>query len=129
MKTKLEIIEETVAYYSEDVNRRASTEFGCYYHTEDGRNCAVARCLVNAQEVEDYVVTNCDGLASARTLHERLGEEKFQNLFKEDYKNHDYKFWQDLQVLHDNNFYWNEKGLSIDGTIEYEKLKTKYANS
>lgn len=42
MKTKLEIIEETVQYYSEDVTRRASDSSGvCEYYTFDGRMCAV----------------------------------------------------------------------------------------
>ena len=47
-RPKLEILEETIAYYSEDPNRRSISEDGdgCYYlHPENGNRCAVGRCL------------------------------------------------------------------------------------
>lgn len=60
MKTKLEIIEETAAYYCEDPSRRAynrvnmfAFEPTCQYITLDGRRCAVGRYLLNPREIEN----------------------------------------------------------------------------
>ena len=44
--TYLDVIEETIEYYSKDVNRRSQEPDGirCLYNSPDGRQCAFARC-------------------------------------------------------------------------------------
>lgn len=120
--TKIEIINETISYYSEDVNRRGLSKTGnCVYLSEDGTMCAVGRCL---KEPEKF-----------RNLEEEINillrEGKTHNindLLKEKYTGHNQLFWEDLQMLHDNNYYWNSDGLTNGGKSKTEELLEKYAD-
>lgn len=120
MKTKREIIEETVAYYSEDVTRRAlsyregGSIAGCKYLTSENKMCAVGRCLTEEglKEWGDY--------SSYFTLD-------MIDSLKEEYKVDDYGFWSDLQKLHDTNSNWDENGLSEDGKSFVNWLLETYA--
>ena len=48
MKTKLEIIEETVEYYTTERNSRAVDDNeDCVYNATDGSHCAVGRCFTD----------------------------------------------------------------------------------
>lgn len=113
MKTKLEIIEETVKYYSEDTSRRAFNGRGCEYLTKDGRMCAVGRCL-SEEGLKKY------GLYSGRFCPLMI------EYMKEEYKISDEFFWKELQHFHDANIYWNEMGLSEEGEDQVRKLKILY---
>lgn len=120
--TKVEIINETVHYYSEDVNRRGRNNIGdCVYLSSDGSMCAVGRCLENPDEflnasygIDDLVNTT--------------KEESIDELLKEEYKGHSELFWINLQELHDNNYFWNSDGLSKNGEDRVLQLLEKYAD-
>lgn len=115
MKTKIEIIEETVKYYSEDVSRRAVNVL-CEYLTDDGRMCAVGRCLYNVKQAMDEDVEDW-------STH----EEFFTPVWKKGYAGHEKEFWVDLQNLHDVERYWNDKGLTDLGKNQLLTLKKQYA--
>lgn len=126
MKTKIEIIEETVAYYSEDVNRRALGELGgCAYLTEDGRMCAVGRCEIDPPKYDEGGPAKTgsyqNGIAAA--------DDRSEIKFKPEYEGHEMKFWEDLQSLHDEDDYWNANGISERGMDYAEELKKKYENN
>lgn len=123
--TKLEILEETVAFYSEDVDRRAYTEGeGCVYNTEDGKHCAVGRCLLpKLKELGTGFVGNFSTAVSE--LADRRDITNLDSLLQEKYRGHNIEFWTDLQILHDSNSYWNEFGLSKEGQHYYEDLKVR----
>jgi hypothetical protein len=117
LKTKLEIIDETVEYYSQDVSRRAVLPDGqCRYYVSDGRVCAVGKYLMNPQEFEH-------SLGSSTSLFSREGI----NILKKEYRIEDSSFWYDLQGLHDYSFYWTDIGLSDAGIKEVKRLKEAYA--
>lgn len=124
MKTKLEIIEETVKYYSEDTSRRAVTRGKCKYFA-DGRMCAVGRCLVDAQEFQNAL----KGVRIKKTGIKVLGTSaRFsENDLKEEYRGHEDDFWDELQRLHDNPGMWIINGLSQGGFHFVTKLKAKYS--
>lgn len=113
MKTKLEIIEETVNYYSEDTSRRAFNGSGCEYLMEDGRNCAVGRCFTE------------DGLSNFGNCRTCFDYDMIPYL-KEEYRIDDYDFWCDLQELHDTNAFWNDNGLTKGGEAKVKGLKLLY---
>lgn len=117
-KTALEIIDETVAYYSEDVSRRAigNSITSCSYYTEDGRMCAVGRCL---QKPENFK----GNLQSAHSLNAEFGLEE---IIKEEYKGHTLSFWESLQHLHDDNDHWTETGLNEHGLRKLENIKRNF---
>lgn len=123
MKTKLDIINETVEYYSTVSNRsvvlNGNTEvIECCYLSENNKKCAVGRCA------------NDTGIA---VLHQNEGKtvnsitDTLDSLLKEEYRGHDIYFWKDLQRLHDANYHWdNEGGLSFQGVQQVKTLKQKY---
>ena len=128
---KTEIIEETVAYYSEDTSRRSiETGGGCFYNY-NGKMCAVGRCLIPEMNPEyndnggDCLVFSFDMLSRGGGLERELIRDK-DSLFKEEYRGHEEGFWMDLQELHDKPIYWDENGLTIQGQEFVDKLKQKY---
>lgn len=120
MKTKLEIIEETAAFYSEDTSRRAlhpnillREELVCAYLTDNAKMCAVGRCCENPGDIPNG---NIDDEYVASSVK-----------FKTEYQGHGFDFWRELQVFHDKSIHWNETGLSKQGQDFLQKLKTFYA--
>lgn len=102
-KSKLEIINEVVAHFSEDPSRRATNCSGdCVYRTEDGRACAVGMFIQDSCYVPSY-----EGISADALLHAGNDE-----MLLEDYRGHGITFWLDLQLLHDCPDYWNSEGLT-----------------
>jgi hypothetical protein len=125
-KTKLQIIEETAAFYMEDPNRRAKkalpgTGAGeyCVYVTEDGRRCAVGRYLLFPERcpqgsIVDILNSDNSGIK--------------QTDFIENARGHEWDFWYDLQQFHDGISYWDKQGITIAGKEYLNRLKQKHAN-
>lgn len=119
MKTKLEIIEETVAFYSKDPSKRAinpanSPDPTCVYLTKDGRKCAVGRYMLHPEMYE----------GSIRHLVDYKGF-KQENLVEE-VQGHDWSFWEELQLLHDSVYNWHSLGMSAIGEKRVNHLIKKY---
>lgn len=113
--TALEIINETVEYYSKDTKLRASKNGGCYYFQEStGNMCAVGRCANKPREL--------DGDCYFKDL-KLLDEE----IFKPEYRGHSKEFWTDLQRFHDLDANWDASGLSSYGEVNLETLKKAYS--
>jgi hypothetical protein len=122
MKTKLEILNEIVNYYSEDTNRRAVEGMSCVYITPDNRRCAVGICLTDPSLMLGNKAINDD--------YFMLNEDEFKpdilDLFKPEYRINDINFWSNLQSLHDTKMYWDDKGLTNEGQLFYNQLKEIY---
>lgn len=133
-KTKREILIETVEYYGYDVTRRATekspslaNELLCVYQTEDGRQCAVGRCLMDPDQAAKYRM-------GVSNLVVELGE--IDSLLKPEYRGHSIVFWKDLQTFHDNPDNWvtpgeegpefTATGLTPNGQAEYQVLWNRY---
>lgn len=131
-KTKKEIIDETVAFYSEDTSRRATNieliggiSFPrCKYLTEDGRMCAVGRCLIPDGKIRNYGNDYSYEIAMCTSGQITNLEE----ILKPEYRGHDIGFWRDLQNFHDDNenAFWNEDGITEIGLNFVESLHLKY---
>lgn len=127
VKTKLQIIEETVAFYSEDTNRRAvvliENSLGdpginprCVYKSGE-KNCALGRCA--DQEALDALYTK-------NNREPRFNE--VMHILKPEYQGHNSDdFWSDLQTLHDMSYHWEFNSLSERGKLYVEKLKEMYS--
>lgn len=123
MKTKKEIIDETVAYYAEDPSRRAYNHVNraCCYRDKRGQMCAVGRCIdPNAERAREAY----DEAGGADYFVEQFGQE----IFKEEYQGHEKDFWNDLQNFHDIKNHFNEKGLSALGRSVAMKLHLDWDN-
>jgi hypothetical protein len=120
MKTKIEIINETVKYYSQDVNRRAyDPRYGCVYLTSTGKMCAVGRCLINPSK---GFIGSVSSFSRADNTPVDLETE-----LKPEYRGHGLQFWNVVQALHDNSYYWCNTGLTSAGTAFYKSHLKKYA--
>ncbi len=120
MYTKLEIIDETVEWYSTDTSRRSlNTSDGntplCMYKNQKGNKCAMGRCADEEWLDQFY----------REKGHEPQINVVFDNLKKE-YQGHNESFWQRLQGLHDNRMYWGKNCLTESGKLYVTSLKEKY---
>lgn len=114
MKIKrLQVLEDTVKYYSEDVNRRCLNDYNCFYSPKSvgkegvSEGCAVGRLLT--QELRDFLdrkYTFEDLQSSVNKLFHHLPE---------DIKALGVSFLTHLQRLHDNQSYWDSTGLTLLG--------------
>lgn len=120
MKTKLEIIEETAAFYNSENRAYDEQDATCYYQTADGKQCAVGRCMM---EPSKYAWNTSQGGAGAESLLETNGDD----ILKPEYRGHDTGFWQDVQRLHDYIDNWDKNGLTEDGKKHKESLIRKYS--
>lgn len=122
LKSKLEIIEEIAAYYSEDVNRRGwdAEKEECLYHLSDTKKCAIGYCLKDSSKFREVFGTIDDALKyKSITLED----------FKEEYRIKDNSFWQDLQDFHDISKHWDSEGLTELGRETLKSLKLQYAET
>ncbi len=87
MKTKDEIILETLQEYLLHPERRSVSGTSCRYNGPDGKHCAFARCV----EEENR------GLLQ-ESLKASLQD---KTLIKKDYQGHDGDFWNFVQSIHD----------------------------
>lgn len=121
--TPLEILEETVAFYSEDIRRRAIYTGGCKYRTPDGRKCAVGRCLENYDR--RWENTTVEDIMTGKYDRETAQFKKEYDLIEQGYNERDVLlFWGKIQTLHDNETYWD-----IDGVNDLGKKYIKDVES
>ena len=116
-KRMLEILDETVEYYSN--NPRAVDENDkCQYLTKDGRMCAVGRKLIRPEEVQrisdEHRTKNGISVVFIPNLNRRLHK---------DCRGLPVYFWSVLQNLHDYSDYWGNGGLTEAGNEAYEGVK------
>jgi hypothetical protein len=115
--TAVEIINETVEFYSADVTRRSVENGYCAYAGTKGRKCAYARCWRDGVWTPEY---EGKGPCSPQIpVPDALVEER--------YRGHSPFFWSSLQRLHDVPN-WNETGLNEAGVLYVEKLKSDVSN-
>ncbi len=115
MKTKLEIIQETVEAYT-DANNRGTSSWGYEYVTEDGRKCAAGRCMV-APELY------CGSIDSLALKNHGSNVPFSDELFLPEYRGHSREFWQDIQSLHDSDINFVDGTWSELGKLRIEALK------
>lgn len=109
-KTKLEIFNETVEYYSTNpAKKRGKGSLGCQYLTDEGQMCAVGRCCVDPSP--DWI-GGCDSIRSAKDMRNFI---ELEDLLKPEYRGHTIRFWQDLQSFHDSSEHFTAKGLTEKG--------------
>ena len=124
MKNKLEILEETVSFYSEDTSRRAITPRGYYmYNTGDGRHCAIGRCLIPELQSQGVELKGND--CGFIELLKFNGFNKVDDILQSQYHGHNVLFLCKLRMLHDTNMYWRKSGLSVKGSAYVDELKSE----
>ena len=122
MKTYVDVIKETIKYYSDDPENKRSLKINsgmssCLYNGPDGKQCAFSRC---AKSIPDHY----DKLG--KFASEVLKKEGI-NILKEEYRHlNNFGFWNELQHLHDDCNNWIDNGLSEVGKSHANSLIEKY---
>lgn len=116
-KRRLEFLEDTLKYYSEDTNRRALDDQGgsCRYKTEDGKKCAIGRFIPD----EKYK-KSIEGCSVREVMHKNLLSEEILSLGSD--------FLNSIQGLHDHHDYWIKNGISKKGEKYIEFIKKNYCD-
>src|SRR6056297_3193743 len=99
---KIEIINETVKFYSKDPdNLRSFDEDGdCAYNNTNNRHCAVGRCLMYKYKRHGKKLKgNYGDLTSLCNYYNK----KVDEILSPKYRGHSIIFWDDLQNLHDDD--------------------------
>ena len=126
-KTKKEIILETAAFYGEDPSRRAVVkQYGrakCRYLTEDGRKCAVGKCLIEGKKMLYVGVVDAQEAMSAELVDGQVHDiANLEDVLMPEYRGHDICFWERLQEFHDCDVHFTDTGLSELGERGLEFL-------
>lgn len=116
---RIELLDETVKYYSTDPDgRRCAVDGCCYYHPKtlglEGKSegCAIGRLLSRRMALQ----FDNNGGDSIDELFEILPMK---------IKKYGIVFLTDLQMLHDFDRYWTCDGLSIIGKNKVKEIKEK----
>lgn len=122
-RTKLEIIDETVNFYSADPKgrRAVSADGTCEYASLDGKQCAVGRCMGTGADF-NY-------LGTVSTYAKEKGVGVFQSHLRPEYRGHSLLFWVSLQRLHDYNENWCHSGLTDIGQVQANRLKRSFSDT
>lgn len=115
---RLEFLEDTIKFYSEDVKRRAAIDVyegrsQCFYRTEDGRKCAIGRWIP-----DDKYNNLMEGEAVCGKNVMSFLPKKISDL--------ESAFLMAVQALHDISSYWTEEGLSDAGINKVGEIKELY---
>jgi hypothetical protein len=110
--TKIEIIEETVEFYSNNPRSLYDLGYTCLYNGVNGGKCAFSRCCTL-----DSIFKECEG---SNEQHEAILLPQYSHIPYND------EFWIDLQGLHDADYNWDGNKLSEIGIKQVNRLKEKY---
>lgn len=122
IKTKIEIIEETAAFYNSSnrgIDKTGGGSQCVYKDPSTGNMCAVGRCLETLPENNN--------LSVIYLFRADVGRKASYSMLKPEYRIEDIHFWQELQKFHDTEKYWDDKGLTKDGLYRKNELLEIFA--
>lgn len=119
--TKIEIIDYVVDYFQKNPRaKEKDREFPrCVYLTKTGLRCAHSICLED-EFLKDKEIKE---LGSAYSVINKYGDD----IHKPQFRGHESEFWSEIQILHDDNRFWRDSGLTDDGKEFVKELKEKYS--
>jgi hypothetical protein len=121
-KQKQKEVLDIVTKHFNSTNR--STEpapiLGCLYLSDDGSKCAVGM-FIKDEYINDENWVEAHNDEGADCLLYRSDE-----ILVEEYRGLGAEFWADIQCLHDEESYWDEKGLTTEGKIMVAEIKEGY---
>lgn len=139
IKTAIEIIDETVEFYSVPGRRSVQIgdggeETGCLNNSPTGNHCAFARLVkddlrprMGEGNVDTSLYTLSNHLPNAKGLSV---EELLEKVVKPEYAGHPIEFYRGLQTLHDSSSNWDPiEGLTIAGHMMVNSLQARYGNT
>ena len=111
--TKLQIINETVEYYSTHPRSIEESTGNCKYNGPDRLKCAFSRCCTDTSVFTEGN-SSCDQRFA--TLLPQYEHIPFED-----------SFWVEIQSLHDQDGYWENNELNYAGKTFVNDIKVKYS--
>lgn len=128
-KTRIEIINEVVEFYTADPkSRRSIINRACLYNGSNGSHCAIGKYLKPELQAQgDKLKGNSEALSD---LQDSQNVERLDDLLIEEVRGYEKHFWGDLQSFHDSDPNWDlEKNcLTEHGKERVKQLLARYAN-
>lgn len=115
MKTKTEIIIETIQFYKDDPTARRSLgpDGECYYaNSADGLDANITHCAIGRCMTEGSLKSFGDFRGDVGDLVNKAKLHHIDPLLYSEYQGHDIDFWDNLQQLHDQTRYWKPEHLA-----------------
>lgn len=137
--TELELLEDTIKYYSENTDRRCISKKGCYYSPITvnkvgiSEGCAIGRHLDKdfALEIDkmdsDENFLGDSGITSV--MYIMLKDDENKSKFPDWMLTMNQDFLTEIQALHDDNLYWDKNGLTQEGFEYVKQIKNKLAKN
>ena len=119
-----ELLEDTVKFYSEDINRRAILKGTdtCAYRGKNNTKCAVGRWIADDLYDDDFEFNG---------VHSLVCESRFKSIDEilvEDKQGFNIDFWSKLQDFHDDSSNWGEATITTCGREEITAIKVWIEN-
>lgn len=118
---RLKFLEDTVKYYSEDINRRCINNKGCYYSPKSiskeniSKGCAIGRHLTD--KLKEELDENFE--------NETVSKQQVFNLLPAELRELSKVFLRYVQRLHDTEIYWDSLGLTDLGEQYVGSIKER----
>lgn len=116
-----EVLLETIHAYTSNNRGYDEDKAMCVYETEDGKQCAVGRCMTQNGIAFGKHLVDSGKPSTVASVHER-SRSGIDTHLKPEYQGLRIEFWKSLQHLHDTSWYWDEMGLSKLGKQKAESL-------
>jgi hypothetical protein len=124
-----EVVRQTIEFYKGSPAQRAVSNGVCEYVSNDGRRCAVGRCMLESIKHGEYCGT-WSALRPGDKLKplnmNALKAEERELLLKPEYRGLSGQMWGRLQYWHDEPIFWNAEGLTPHGKQEADELLQLY---
>lgn len=114
-----EILDFIVSYIGENGRGKAVGGY-CEYLTKEGKRCAHSICIDDT-----FLVNNAHSFGNAENVIDDFGDD----IHKPEFRGKSIDFWLSVQILHDDDFNWNENNtLSEQGITRLNELKLFYTD-
>ena len=119
------IIDDTVQFFGADPESNRCLDDGglCMYTNDQGKHCAIGRFLLPEHQTLEFanvhINENVENIEGVINLDDVLIPEA---------RGFSVPFWNDLQVLHDGQYYWSETGLTDRGENFYHEILSRYVS-
>ena len=137
--TELELLEDTIKYYSENPERRCVNVKSCYYSPITANKESISEgCAIGRHLDKDFAL-QIDKLDSndkfygdsgiIKVLSFMLKEEENKSKFPDWMLKMSPDFLSEIQGLHDVNSNWDKNGLTQEGLEYVNEIKNKLAKN
>ena len=116
-----DLVIDTVKFYDKSpTTRRSKHGDECMYSGAGNTSCAVGKCLLDSVDKAKLDVGSDTSVSGVDDVY------GLDNLLKKKYRGLNIDFWEDLQDLHDDSYYWTMDSISGDGLVKIDIIKNKH---